>query len=387
MTKSYRSINIFVSHPFVPNNGVYDIEKFRTNITLLISKAENIVRKEYQDFDIDATFFFTDPFTTLPSQIEQEIRNCHLAIVDITENKPNIFFEYGLLYGLNIPTILIKTEASMVDFPIPADLKDRFPIVYKGFDSLIETVVNKLAEAFKKILHNDSLANIYLNKIWFPTDVGTIHLVAPVETEKPEFASTESRNYIFLNNLQDIDSVLEVSNFLNRTYRNTKICMYASDEFSKHTDENLVIIGGPGEDGDGNAICAEIMELMDVKINYCFDEEDETMIYDGKTFTAEYKGGKITKDYGYFARFPNPLNPRASVILIHGIHTFGVLGAAKVLSDIPAAQGNIRKILKKLNLDDIKEASFECFFPVNVFKQTVMCPEIEYIHILPLTKK
>src|SRR5439155_11822173 len=126
MNKNYRSINIFVSHPFVPDNPAYDLEKFRTNIKLLVSKAENIVRKEYQDFEITTIFQFSDTHKDLPSQIEANIRNAHFAIVDITENKPNIFYEYGLQYGLNIPAMIIQAKSSAL--PLPADLKDRLII-------------------------------------------------------------------------------------------------------------------------------------------------------------------------------------------------------------------------------------------------------------------
>jgi hypothetical protein len=390
MSKSYRSINIFVSHPFEPKNPVYDIEKFRTNIKLLVSQAENLVRQDYQDFEIETTFVFSDLFEGLPQQIENNIRSSHLGIVDITENKPNIFFEYGLLYGLSIPVLLIKTAESMTSFPIPADLKDRLPIVYENFDKLLDTVVKNLADAFKKILHNDSLANIYLNKIWFPNDAGTIHVVAPPEPEKSEYASPESKNYIFLNNLGDIDTVLETMTFLNRNYRGVKIPIYSAEEFKNHIEDNLVVIGGPGDgdsESDGNSICALMMDKMNVKIGYSFTEEDETMTYKDQKFAATYRGGKVVKDYGYFARFPNPFNPKSAVVLVHGIHTFGVLGAAKAFSDHPSAQGNIRKVMKKLNLDDIKQASFECFFPVDVLQQSVVCPDIDEDYILPLAKK
>jgi hypothetical protein len=387
MSKSYRSINIFVSHPFEPKNPIYDIEKFRTNIKLLVSQAENIVRKEYQDFEIETTFVFSDLFVGLPQQIENHIRNSHLGIVDITENKPNIFFEYGLLYGLDIPVLLIKTTESMATFPIPADLKDRLPIVYEDFDKLHSTVVNNLADAFKKILHNDSLANIYLNKIWFPNDVKTIHVVTSTESEKRiQFSAPESDNYMLLESLGDKDSLLSIVTFLNRHYRNINTPMYAADSFSGILEDNIVVIGGPGDDeGDGNPICKIFTAKMQVKIGY--SEDCEKLLYKGHEYIAKKEGNKTVLDYGYFARFPNPLNPRASIVLIHGIHTFGVLGAAKAFSDHPSAQGNIRKVLKKLNLDDIKQASFECFFPVEVLQQTVACPDIDEEYILPLTKK
>lgn len=386
---NYRSINIFVSHPFVPKNKTYDIEKFREQIKLLISKAEEIVKEEYKDFDISTTFIFNDFIQSLPYQIETEIRTSHLGIVDITENKANIFYEYGLLYGLNIPVLVIKAQSSLQDFPIPSDIKNRLIQVYDDFENLIDSCVSELANYFKKLINDESLSSIYLSKIWFPNDVGTIHVIAPPEPEKIESASTESSNYIFLNNIGDVDSVLEVTNFLNRNFRNTNICVYAADEFTKQLDSNLVVIGGPGEEEeeDGNAICAMVTNLMDTKISYCFDDDDEKMDFNGNSYVAEYKGKKVIKDYGYFARFPNPLNPKSSVILIHGIHTFGVLGAAKAFSDHPSAQGNIRTVMKKLQLDDIRQASFECFFPVTVLQQTVVCPDINEDWIFPLEKK
>ncbi len=387
MSKSYRAINIFVSHPFEPKNATYDIEKFRTNIRLLISQAENLVRQEYQDFEIETTFVFSDLFDGLPQQIESKIRSSHLGIVDITENKPNIFFEYGLLYGLDTPVLLIKTLESMAAFPIPADLKDRLPIVYENFDKLLGACVNNLADAFKKIIHNDSLANVYLNKLWFSNDVKTINIITSIESEKRiQFAAPESDNYMLLESLGDKDSLLSVVTFLNRHYRNINTPMFAADSYSGSLEDNIVVIGGPGDDdGDGNPICKSFTDRMQVKISY--SEDCEKLLYKGHEYTAKKQGNKTVMDYGYFARFPNPFNPRASVVLVHGIHTFGVLGAAKAFSDHPSAQGNIRKALKKLKLDDVKQASFECFFPVQVLQQTVVCPEIDEEYILPLAKK
>jgi len=387
MNKNYRLINIFVSHPFEPENPTYDIEKFRTNIKLLISKAENLVRMEYQDFEIETAFDFSDLFDGLPQQIENHIRSSHLGIVDITENKANIFFEYGLFYGLDIPVLLIKTAESMKTFPIPADLKDRLPIVYENFDKLLDTVVNNLADSFKKILHNDSLANIYLDKIWFPNDVRTIHVITSTESEKRiQFSAPESDNYMLLESLGDKDSLLSVVTFLNRHYKNIYTPLYAADSFSGSLEDNIVVIGGPGEeDGDANPICKIFSDKMQVKISY--SEDCEKLLYKDREYVAKKQGNKTIMDWGYFARFPNPLNPRTSIVLIHGIHTFGVLGASKAFSDHSSAQGNIRKVMKKLNLDDVKQASFECFFPVDVLQQSVVCPEVDEDNILPLTKK
>lgn len=388
MSRSFRSIKIFVSHPFVPKNDAYDIEQFRTNIKQLVADAENIVKKEYKDFEIETTFVFNDSFVGLAPQIERNIRDSHLGIVDITENKANIFFEYGLLYGLNTPVLLIKATQSMQSFPIPADINDRLIITYNSFKELLDVVVNSLADEFKRIIDSNSLASIYLNRLWFPNDVGNIHLVTSTESEKRvQFASVESDNYMLLESLGDKDSLLSVMTFLNRHYRNINTQMYSADSFPGALfEENIVVIGGPGDDdGDGNRICKIFTDKMDVKISY--SEDCEKLLYQNREYIAKKQGDKTVLDYGYFARFPNPINPKYSVILIHGIHTFGVLGAAKAFSDHPSAQENIRKVMKKLNLHEMKQVSFECFFPVEVLEQSVVCPSIDENCILPLMRK
>lgn len=387
MNKSYRSINIFVSHPFVPKNTTYNLKQFRSNIKRLIVKAGNIVKKEHQDFDIKIVFDFSDFHESLPHQIETSVRNSHFAIVDITENKANIFYEYGLMYGLNIPVLLIKARKSLKKFPLPGDIKNRLVIDYENFDELIKKCLENVADEFRRLLHFDSLANIYLNKIWFPSDVGNIHIITSTEGEKREkFALPTADNYMLLESLGDKDSLLEVAAFLNRNYRNTSSSMYAADNYTNNMEGNFVVIGGPGdEEGDGNKICKIFMDRMKVKVGY--SDDCETLLYEKKKYKATKQKNKTVRDYGYYARFPNPFNSNNSVILINGIHTFGVLGAAKAFSDHPSAQGNIRKVMKKLKLDNIKQASFECFFPVDVFQQTVVCPEIDEDYILPLEKK
>jgi hypothetical protein len=288
---------------------------------------------------------------------------------------------------LNIPVLLIKAKKSFKTFTLPGDIKNRLVIDYANFDELIKKCLENVADEFRRLLHYDSLANIYLSKIWFPNDVGNIHIITSTEAEKREkFSLPTADNYMLLESLGDKDSLLEVIAFLNRNYRNTSSSMYAADNYTNSMEGNLVVIGGPGdEEGDGNKICKIFMEKMNVKVTY--DDDCENLLFGRRKFMATKEKNKTIRDYGYYARFPNPFNPKSTVILINGIHTFGVLGAAKAFSDHPSAQGNIRKVLKKLKLDNIKQASFECFFPVDVFQQTVVCPEIDEQYILPLEKR
>ncbi|WP_295232996.1 hypothetical protein [Sediminibacterium sp.] len=389
MDKSYRQIKIFVSHAFAPQ-AAFDIEKFRTNIELLVKSAEAIVRKEYQDFELDTTYLFNDAFSGLPDQIESEIRSSHLGIVDITENKANVFYEYGLMYGLNIPVLLIKESSTMGSFPIPGDIANRLVQVYDSFAQMIEKSKHELAKRIMELINSDSLYSVHLNKIWFQVGTSKVQVITSTECEKREqFASPESDNYMLLESLGDKDSLLEVMCFLHRTYRRLDAQMFDATGFSGSMEDNLVVIGGPGaeddEEGDCNTVCKFMMSKMKVSVSY--SEDCEKLLHDGREYTATKQGNKTTQDYGYFARFPNPLNPRTSVILINGIHTYGVLGAAKAFSDHPAAQENIKKVLTRLGIDEIRQASFECFFKVDVIKQSVICPVIDERNIIKLEKK
>ncbi len=108
-----------------------------------------------------------------------------------------------------------------------------------------------------------------------------------------------------------------------------------------------------------------------------YSSDCEQMMVTGATgetaeLRAEYRtNGKGTeqqsqlglrKDQGYFARFDNPLNANAGVVLINGIHTTGVLGAARAFSERREALQNFHVVLAS----GACPTSFECSFEVPV---------------------
>lgn len=81
----------------------------------------------------------------------------------------------------------------------------------------------------------------------------------------------------------------------------------------------------------------------------------------------------MLKDHGYFARFANPLNESAKVVLVNGIHTAGVLGAAKVFADRRESLRNYHSVFDSA----ANPRSFECHFPVDVLHGTVKVPHVQ----------
>lgn len=203
-------------------------------------------------------------------------------------------------------------------------------------------------------------------------------MIDPPSQTKTLFSEVQSPNYVYLDRLGDKDAMLEVMILLSRLYPSAKIRKFTSNNFpSESLDENLVIVGGPGTDKEpSNNICKLITGKINTHVSYSDDFEE--MIIKGKTkLSAEYDNKQVSADYGYFARISNPLNPRSTIILVHGIHTYGVLGASRAFSDQLLAVKNVQTILNKMGLNPY----FESWFRVDVLNGVVKIPEVNDLRI------
>ena len=174
--------------------------------------------------------------------------------------------------------------------------------------------------------------------------------------------------------------------FLSRQYPNATIGHFHSGNLpTGHTSGNLVVLGGPGSTSDiGNTVCKEMMEAINSRVSYS-DDCDLMKVTTGADvpleLRAEYHGGsddnnagqrRIREDIGYFAHFPNPLNKESTVVLVNGIHTTGVLGAARAFSERRDALPNFHTVLRKGE----SSTGFECYFKVPVLNGQVRVPSV-----------
>ncbi|MGC9778084.1 MAG: hypothetical protein HZR80_02460 [Candidatus Heimdallarchaeota archaeon] len=75
------------------------------------------------------------------------IRESNYAIVNITDENPNVMFELGLIFGLGKTAIILKEESATV----PADLKAMFYLPYKfGFYEELRTNLSQKINAIFK---------------------------------------------------------------------------------------------------------------------------------------------------------------------------------------------------------------------------------------------
>ena len=82
----------------------------------------------------------------------------------------------------------------------------------------------------------------------------------------------------------------------------------------------------------------------------------------------------MTEDYGYFAALRNPYDEKFRAVLLHGIHTLGVVGAARIFSDETNAEVNYKFLIDDFFAGAIDDISFECTFNVDINYGTVLSP-------------
>jgi hypothetical protein len=275
----------------------------------------------------------------------------------------------------------MKSNKEKNFYPAPSDISERFYLQYDSMNDIKNNLVPALTKKIEDLLESSQLDIEDIRRLWFPEGTSTINVIGPPSQTKTEFAEITSSNYAYLHRFGDKDALLEILLLLSRLYPTTKIRKYMADDFDFHSDflkEDIVVLGGPGggHGDEGNRFTKLITERIGSRVSY--SEDCENMYVKGsEIFSATYDNDGNTKsDYGYFARIPNPFNPSSTAILIHGIHTFGVLGSARAFSDDSLARKNIQYILDKIGMNPY----FECCLRVDVIKGNTTIPEVNEVY-------
>ena len=302
----------------------------------------------------------------------------------------------GRLLGARVPYIVVcQTDAE--DAARRLGLNNADLVTYTSIDELF-LVDSELQRELLRAVTQARIQEELIYRFWFPRETSTVWVVCPQIHDPGEFANRLSPDYTYLDNLGDTDALLEVMVFLSQYYPNATIERFSANDLPDgHTSGNLVVIGGPGSAGEiSNEICREMMREMSSHVSYSSDCEQMTVARGDCSaidLRAEYRTDGPTaddlerlglrRDQAYFARFGNPLNENATVVLINGLHTAGVLGAARAFSERREALRNFLAVLAS----DAEPTSFECYFDVPVLNGQAKVPSVRSENILSLGRK
>jgi hypothetical protein len=289
-------------------------------------------------------------------------------------------YELGYLDACAIPVVLIVSRRS--NTAVPVDVRGRYVVEYEEMSDLDSRLPPLLVKCVEASLRRSKMLPGDRDLAWFPSSVHELHLVGALSPDNLYSADPAHRNFVYVERFSDKDALLELMVLLSRLY-SARIHKYTSGDFPKFQllIADLVVLGGPGVTGinDGNSICREMFSRVKSRIRY--SDDGESVEVAGKDGPIQLKptygeDGILQRDFGYFARFPNPFAPDATVVMINGLHTAGGLGAARAFSDLPQASENFRIVRSALAAESPSLAAFETIFEVETMAGGVLVPRI-----------
>jgi hypothetical protein len=218
---------------------------------------------------------------------------------------------------------------------------------------------------------------------WHFPDAGRVTLVCaqlPADQIGP-FGDPSNPNYTELQGYADIDALVELFAHI-RAENPTSLVRFRTpskvepDELTNH----LVLIGGVVWN-DITGRLSDMAKLSITQVEHPDLDSGEIFIanVDGKRreFWPQWwdeGGGRrvLTEDVGLLTRVPNPLNASRTLTICNGIHSRGVYGAVRTLTDGEMREGNERYISS--NFGDAK--SFGILMSVKVIENQSITPDL-----------
>ena len=354
----------------------------RYGVKEVVGRVAAKLQREHRAVRLDVSF-------VVPEEVADLARTpigCVGAIVDVSVLNAEVGLCMGRLLGSGVP--VIPVAASGVGSGAGLRTWGRRAVVYSSLEELFERDGRLETEIFRAIPETRIQEELVYG-FWFPRDTSTIWVVCPKDHEPGEYADERNPDYTYLDNLGDQDALVEQMVFLSSRYPHATIEYFSAEDIpSRHTSGNLVVIGGPGSTASiSNRICAEMMRAIGSRVRYSADCEEMLVERDDRgplKLEAEYESSAgreaeergLRRDVGYFARFPNPLNEEAVVVLVNGLHTSGVRGATRIFGDRRECLRNFYAVLDVGGSMGGSVGAFECYFDVGLLGGNVQVPQV-----------
>lgn len=218
-------------------------------------------------------------------------------------------------------------------------------------------------------------------KSWRFTDAGPLTIVCAQLPEEVagSFANPDDPNYTELQSFADLDSLIELHGHIRSENPAMDVFFKASpkvepDDLSGH----LVLLGGIA----WNAVTLRLSEKTSLPVKQVRDpavETGEIFVIDGgddqkflPTWRDEDHGRRVlAEDIGLLARVPNPINSNRTLTICNGVHSHGVLGAVRSLTDKRLRDSNERYISQKFG----NSSSFAILLQITVIEARAMTPD------------
>jgi hypothetical protein len=215
---------------------------------------------------------------------------------------------------------------------------------------------------------------------WRFNDTGRVTFVCAElpDDQKGPLANPSNPNFTELQAFADLDSLMELHGHIRAenplmTVQFRIPSEVVTDDLTGH----LILIGGVV----WNEITETVSQLAGLPVRQVVDPKlrsgDPFIVADvaGKDREfwpkwADHEGEILAEDVGLLARVPNPLNPSRTLTICNGIHSRGVYGAVRSLTDASLRDANERYI--SVNFGNSE--SFVILMSVKVIRNRAMTP-------------
>jgi hypothetical protein len=219
---------------------------------------------------------------------------------------------------------------------------------------------------------------IAARRSWHFADPGPLTLVCAKlpEGEAPELASPGNPNYTQLAGYGDLDAMVELHGHVRA--ENSGMGVFykgAPDVKADDLSGHVVIIGGIG----WNDVMKRLIDLSRLPVR----QVEDPAVATGEIFLTQADEGQrkylpqwssqtgaLMEDVGLLVRMPNPLNSNRTLTMCNGIHSRGVLGAVRTLTDLRLRESNEQYIAR-----NFAENQFGILMRVQVIEGETLTPD------------
>ncbi|HEX3962778.1 MAG TPA: helix-turn-helix transcriptional regulator [Trebonia sp.] len=213
---------------------------------------------------------------------------------------------------------------------------------------------------------------------WHFADTGPLTLVCAKlpQEEAGNLADPGNPNYTQLAGFGDLDAMVELHGHVRAENPGMGVFYKpAPDVKADDLSGHVVIIGGIG----WNDVMKRLIDLSQLPVR----QEEDSGVPSGEIFlTQAGKGerkylpqwseqtGALMVDVGLFVRMPNPLNSNRTITMCNGIHSRGVFGAVRTLTDARLRESNEQYIAR-----NFPENQFGILMRVQVIEGETLTPD------------
>jgi hypothetical protein len=214
---------------------------------------------------------------------------------------------------------------------------------------------------------------------WHFADTGPLTLVCaklPKEEASP-LAAQGNPNYTQLAGFGDLDAMVELHGHVRAENPGMGVFYKAAPEVkADDLSGHVVIIGGIA----WNDVMKRLIDLSQLPVR----QDEEPGLTTGDIFLAQTDAGQrkylpqwsaetgaLMVDVGLLVRMPNPLNSNRTLTMCNGIHSRGVLGAVRTLTDARLRESNEHYIAR-----NFPENQFGILMQVQVIEGETLTPDL-----------